>query len=322
MHVRNINLSEIDSQNRYCYHMDLDLPDLRRSIQMQGIQMPLWLIRSDKPVVVDGFRRFHMAQLLEISEIPVFLFDKNDLERLFLSALSLNFSMSKLSIIEKLKVLQISRNILGSSVNTMVMDILDLHFIQAADEILSFVGEMPSWLQGYFHRINISLKSLKKLTEYPPANYDYWLKIANSLNFKGTELIRMLEMIREICMRDQISTSELWDLLSMDRRIAKDMTPQQISLVIKKELYRARFPYLSQINHEIREKVNQLSKNHKGNLNVYWDQSLEDSSLKLNFTLNETAAIDNISSFLKNSQNREIITDIFYQMVHLPSNKK
>ena len=49
-------------------------------------------------------------------------------------------------------------------------------------------------------------------------------------------------------------------------------------------------------------RVNQLKKNHIGNLEVYWDRSLEDQFLKMNFTFNDIEAINNISSFIEKSQ--------------------
>ena len=322
MQIKHIPLSHIDSGNHYCYHMNLDLPELRQSIQMQGIQMPLWLIRSEKVKIVDGFRRFYMAQQLGIPVLPAILFDVNDIKRIYLSALSLNSSQDELSVIEKIMALKISRIMSNSNLNNQVLNILNLHFVQSIEEILNYYATMPSWMREYLHRIKISLKSLNRLLKYTPIEYECWLKMANDLNFKGTELIQLLEVIHEICRRDEISARELWKSLTMDSLLERRMTPQHLSSAIKKHLHQARFPYLSKINQVIEDKVNQLRKSYKVNMNIDWDRSLENGTLKFHFTLNESMAIEKIITFLQNSQNRRIISDIFVQMENLPSLKR
>jgi hypothetical protein len=318
MQIHNVQMSEIDSQKQFCYHLDFDSSDLHRSIKMHGIHIPLWLIQAEKPAIIDGFRRFYIAQQLKIAEIPVILFNVEDLERLFLSALSVNNSMNKLSAIEKIRAFQICHKFFHRSSQPAVMEILELYSIKESDEISTYVRELPYWLQEYLHRINISFKSLKRLIKYSPTEYASWYKGAEFLHFKGTELIQMLELIHEICVRDQIGAIELWNQLSMDQQLKKEMTSQQIALAVKGKLHKVRYPYLSQINLDINEEVRQLRKNHEGNMNVYWDHSLEDSSLKLVFILNEAGVIEKISSFFRNSPNRKIIADILYKMGKLP----
>jgi hypothetical protein len=317
-----IPISDIDDDYRYCYRMEMDVSDLRKSIQRVGIQLPLWLIQDKKLHIIDGFCRIQIARELQISKIPAIIYDVDEFDHIFLSALSLNSSIKKLSTIEKYKAIQISRKFLSASKNNEIMNILDFNFIPSVTKNMNSFADLPDWLLAYFHRMNISFKNLNRLSKYLVASYMNWFRMANFLTFKGSELVQIMETIHEICIRDQMSADVLWEALSMEQRIAEKMTPQQMSVAIKSLIFRTRYPRLSQINDNIKRKVNQLKRNHKGSMDIIWDRSLEDPILKFLFELKDPTVIDNILSFLKNTEIQNIIKEIFDQWNHYPSVEK
>ena len=88
-----VPISDIDDDYRYYYHMEMDISDLRKSIQRVGIQVPVWLIQDKKLYIIDGFRRMQIARELQIAEMPAIIYDVDEFDHIFLSALSLNSSI-------------------------------------------------------------------------------------------------------------------------------------------------------------------------------------------------------------------------------------
>jgi len=160
MKIQNIHISEIDPQNKFIYHVELLPPDLFRSIKMFGVKMPLWLIESDKPLIVDGYRRFYIGQELKLRELPAIIFKGNEFDRLFLSALSMNTTNGKLSAIEKLRVFHLSQKYLDHSLSAEILDILDLKFLPLEEDIIQFISNLPPWLEEHFHKIDLSVKNI------------------------------------------------------------------------------------------------------------------------------------------------------------------
>jgi hypothetical protein len=318
MQMQRIQLSEIDPQHHYCYHIDLELPELRKSLQLHGIQMPVWLIHRNGVKIIDGYRRIHLARILGISEIPVIFFNADDINTVFLSALSINSSQRVLSVIEKINALRITEDLSNSDAIPEVLNILNLHTNQTTPVIVDYVNSIPSWLKKYLHGINISIKVLSKLSRYSVRTFRPWLEMGSTLLLKPTELVQVLEYVEEICKRDKLSSDQLWNELSESSRLRESMTPQQKAYHIKNWLYEFRFPILSRINDDLREKVKKLRKGHQVNLNVSWDRSLENSELKLQFLLKGSNDLDNILEFLQNSGNRDLVLKIFQLMKQFP----
>lgn len=321
MKIQSVPISEIGSPPKFGYHIELIPLDLYRSIQKFGVKIPLWLIESDKLLIIDGHRRFQISRELKLRKLPAIVFKEDKFNQLFLSALSINMTNDKLSAIEKLRVFRLSQKYFDNPLTEEILDILDLKFLNLEEDIIQFINNLPVWLVEYLHNIDLSIKNIIKLILFPIPEYENWFKMAYSLNFKGNELLNLLEMIHEICQRDEIGADKSWSLLSVDSLMKESMNQSQISHRIKKKVYDTRYPILNKINRVIRDRSKILMKGSAGFLHVHWDESLEESRLELRFAVCRTEELDLLASFAGNTKNRQVIKEILTDMNFLSADK-
>jgi len=322
MKIQSILYSQVDMDNRMCYHVEQSPSELFHSVREFGVRTPLWIVELKKLVIVDGYRRFHIGQKLKLKEFPALIFKANQFERTFCSALSINTTNNKLSTIEKIKAVQLSERVLNHPLDEDILEILGLKYFPLEEEVLAFSKNIPPWLEEYFHRIELSFKNIKKIVRFTISEYESWLYIAKTLNFKGNELLNYLEMIREICLRDNLSAIQLWEKLSMPTLTGGDVNHAQISNKIKRILHDVRYPILGEMNKNIGNKIKQLIEAHKGYLQIDWDKSLEEGHLNLTCSIHSGQDLDGIISFTNNFGNRKVIEEILRDMKTLPPKKK
>jgi len=303
MKIQHVNIQRIKKPFYYCYHYELRDNSLLTSIKDQGILNPIWLVQKNGLHVIDGHRRWQAAKRIGFTKIPVYIYSGKDLDKTFISALHLNLTTGRFSVVEKLKILYLSWHLFGENIHRKVSQILELSNVPKIFEISSEIMSLPRWLQEYFHQMNISLKFLEKIIHYPLNRYRKWLKMAALLRLNGIELIQLLESLHDISLRDHIEVNRLWQLLKIDVFLSRDLTLSQKILHLKKTIYARRFPILHQINKNILDEISSFPKSFKNIFQISWDKNLEQSSIQISFRMK---LLDDLRNACEIISNREI----------------
>jgi hypothetical protein len=240
------------------------------------------------------------------------------LEKLFLSTLLLNISHSELSVIEKLKVVKITKGLGLKSLYNDTLEILQLSYITDVSEISAEVLNFPKNFQNYFHLKNVSIKNFQTMLRFPFSAYKKWFNLCVDLAFNFKDFLQYLSRIEEIALRDSQSPSELWDEFQIDTIIQSSMTPQQKLQKIKKRIDMHRYPTLNNINDNLEKIAKQLIKDMGDKLAVIWDPTLENSVLSLNLNLKETTDLSDIKYFFNNKKNQKLIIELLEKINQIP----
>jgi ParB/RepB/Spo0J family partition protein len=285
MRIQHINIQRIKKPFSYCYHYELKDTILLTSIKDQGILNPIWLVRKNGLLVIDGHRRWRAAKSIGLTKIPVYLHSRSELSRSFISALYLNLTTGKLSMVEKLKILYLSWHLFDENTFRKASQILELSNVPNIFEISFKIISSPRWLQEYVHQANMSLKFIEKIVLYPLNRYRKWLEMAALLQLNGIELIQLLQSVHDISVRDRIEVDRLWQLLKIDVFLSSDFTLSQKIQHIKKTIDERRFPILHQINKNILEEISSFPKSFKNMFQISWDRNLEQPGIQISFRM-------------------------------------
>jgi hypothetical protein len=318
MEIISVEINQIADNYSYSYHFDKFSSELTRSIQNDGILMPLWLLEGEKYQLLDGHRRLLVANELGFSDVPAIVYPTESLENSFLSILFLNISHSELSVIEKLKVIKIIKELGSNSLYNDALQILQFSYITDVPNISAEVLNFPENFQNYFHLKNVSIKNLQTMLRYPFSAYKQWFTLCIDLAFNFKDFLQYLSRIEEISHRDSQSPSELWDEIQIDTILRSSMTPQQKLQKVKKRIDVHRFPTLNKINNNLEKISKSLSKDLGDKLVVTWDPTLENSGLSLNLNLKETTDLSAIKSFFNNRKKDKLIIELLEKINQIP----
>jgi len=276
-----IDIKEIIVNKKYSYHVDLDVPVLIQSVKSVGIVQPLWCIPGKKFLIIDGHRRYIAAKQACLKQLPIFSFEPVELEEIFLKALHTHLTTQGLSIVEKLKALKIALDSFTENALEEVKNLLGFNHIPGVEFLAKTIHQLPDWMITYFHGIEVSLRMLSRLLKYSFDEYQPWFHLATNLHFKGPELMTLLEQVRDIGLRDQISAKDLFIKLEMDQLLKSPFTPQQKSQKVKNIVKSFRMP----VYHHIEKRLQNISQNVKkqipGPIQISWDKSLENPGIML-----------------------------------------
>ena len=189
MEIISVELNQIADNYLYSYHLDKFAPELARSIQNNGILMPLWLLQDKKYQLLDGHRRLMVATKLGFANVPAIIYPMQSLEDLFLSILILNISHSELSVIEKLRVVEIIKEFGIKFLYNDTLKILGLSHIADVNKISAEVLNFPKNFQNYFHKKNVSIRNLQTMLRYSFAAYTKWFTVCVDLAFNFRDLL-------------------------------------------------------------------------------------------------------------------------------------
>jgi hypothetical protein len=320
MKIQHIAIQRIKKPFLYCYHYELRNDVLQKSVNERGIINPLWLVEKRGFHIIDGHRRWQAAKSARISQIPVYIFSESDLIKTFISALHLNLTASNLSMVERLKTVCLAQRYFDESTFNQVSRILELSNFPNFFEISSKIMSLPIWLQSYFHQLNLSLKYIDKIIQYPITHYRQWIKMATVLRFNGMELIQLLENVHDISLQNQIEIYKLWDLLDIDVFLSSDFTVPQKIQHIKKTIEKKRFPILHQINKNIQENINSFPKSFRKFFQISWDKNLEQSGIVISFQMKITNDLRRAASLMSKKEIQGKLHELVKQMEKYPQN--
>lgn len=318
-----IAFRDIEHSPPYAYRVVSADEQMQKSIQQHGVLQPVWVAkRGDKFLLIDGFRRFRVAQKLGLGEIPARVFPEDELENVFAAALHLNLLGTGLSLIEKLRAYQMSFSFRNKNLVQQISDFLGFSKIPHIEQIAVDVTGQPEWLQTYFHRQNFQLRILNRLRANLLPEYEMWFSMATQLNLNGQELATLLEQVQDICLGERVTPAELWQQIGLEKILREKWTPQQKARKIKRRVKEKRFPILTHIESEIKEAARQIEKPFAGNMQVSWDQSLERPGLAFHLHLPEEKSVVAMWEALADKKLGEQIVSLLKKMNQLPEDMK
>ncbi len=319
--LREVPVSNLVNLNRFCYHRELEPAALQRSVRELGILQPVWLVRrSDELQVIDGYRRIRIAHQLGIREIPAREYSREEAPQLFLQALHLNVLSGGLSLPEKLRAYQIGVHHWpqDTPLHQQIRRILELDFLPNLEDLARQVEQLPDWLVAYFHSSGIQLKMMRKVLQFPPAEYEDWLRAALRVRLKPAELVTLLEQVRDVCSRQEVSPRELWHSLKGTELLQGESTVQQKARQLKQRVEEARYPILHHIRARLEQETRQLTRTFSGRLNINWDRNLERPGVRLELHIENAEDVEHLLPHCAGSAFRQQIRKLLKTMTTLP----
>lgn len=259
--IEMIRSDEIDSQDRL---FAVSLPwvsvdRLIRSIRKAGILSPLHVQRTQhgKFRIIMGFRRYQVSRKLEIQEVPCFVRDQEDELTLFVEALEDNLVTRPLHLLEKAHALLALRHRFGVSDQVLLEDFMARLDIRANRFNLRRyldLARLPESLQQSLLD-PLEPEVALELASWNTQEQDFFLRITSKFRLgknKQKQLIAVLDELRTL-EEPMRSTRGAGDLEAIWHRsgaakIEQDerLPPSERFAKAFKELYRLRFPHLSQ----------------------------------------------------------------------------
>lgn len=302
MIIKQINCSQIQKVNQYKYHFNSVDQFLIESIKEHGVLFPLWLVKKNGYIIIDGHRRYLAAVLNNLGKVPAIVFPEKKLKDAYLKGLHINFFKGDLSLIEKFKACEIAEAHLSEDVVEKIMALFKFQQIVGIRKMMKMVKSIPLWFQEYLHTNNFQLKILRKLMQFPFSKYENWFIIAVRLKINGSNLISILDKVYDILSRDQIEMEKLWNNLQIDRVLEKKGTEQQKLLRIKINLEAKRFPMLNEINHVMHQYKLKIEKEFGEDFKISWDNSLEQPGVVLKISLSDVNIFEEYSKKLQDEK--------------------
>ncbi len=316
--IQQIRCSDISEDKPYFYHFYIYDKFLSESIKMQGILKPLWLIENNDMIIIDGYRRFCAACENNMTTIPAVIFNRDRLEKTFLWGLHVNLIGKKLSLLEKLRAYQIAVTNFSEETIKMVSELLELQRIPDIGNTAKKVLASPGWFQEYLHKHEMHLKIIRKLNRYSEKEYQDWFKMAVNLNFKGWELITLLEKIEDVLIRDEVDAGHLWRVLKMDHILRTDWTSLQKVRHIKARVDEIRYPIMNKIEKRMSLYKSELEKRFSGHVKIDWDRSFEKPEIMVNIQISSASMADKIFEKIGNEDTLKALKKIILAMDELP----
>ena len=321
MEIRLFPVSKLEKKPMYNYHYGTYSLTLLKSVREQGILSPVWIVNQGGGYILDGHRRRKILNQSGLQTIPAILVREKDLQNAFISALNVNITQASLSLLEKLKAFWISKNCFSAGTTKKVSEILELDYIPRTLTIADWIFQAPAWLQNYVHKAKFSLKQLEKIQRYDRSDYVTWLKLSYQLSLNGFELIRILESIKDISQRQNLSVSDLWNLLNVNDLIEGNLTIPLKANHLKMRIEEKRSPLQHEINRKMANYKKKFPKSFLRHFEIDWDQNLEKQGIKVSFKIMDNSEIDESVKQLNDKNIRKKINSLVALMNQIPDKK-
>ncbi|MBN2365761.1 MAG: hypothetical protein JXL67_06315 [Calditrichaeota bacterium] len=162
------------------------------------------------------------------------------------------------------------------------------------------------------------MKQLNRLIHYSLSDYYSWYTAADSLNLNGSELLKALEEVMDISLRDNISPENIAEILDIGRLVAGQLSSHQKSNRFKKRIEILRYPILNQINQKIVEYLKNFSDEFREIFRVDWDRSLEEPGISFQFRIKDAEDIQKNNNMLMKPEIQQQIMNLMNVIKNIP----
>ena len=233
--IKDINIE--DDSFRMTFSPDLNR--LKSSMEEVGLLNPVILRGKDRFQIVTGYRRILVAQILKWEKIKARIFIPDELS--FEEGFKLNFyenlGTRDFNLIESAMAVSGFINRCKKEKELVQKKILPLLGFQSGSKILqqllSLIRLVDEWKMLVVKK-EISLPNAAKVSSFTPKDQRILFKAVSDLKLGENKLRQCLEMIDEICRRDEISFEQLFTS-SPFTQLAQD---EKLNITEKTELFR------------------------------------------------------------------------------------
>ncbi|UCD72387.1 MAG: ParB N-terminal domain-containing protein [Syntrophobacterales bacterium] len=261
--LRKIGIDAVDSRDHFfCMTFHPNLEGLRRSIEHVGLLQPI-IVREKSQgsgyQVISGFKRLTVCEQLGLEEIEIFSYRETELgdpEGLNL-ALHENLTTRGLNLIEKSMVLNKLIHRFGLSEESITGDYMPLLGLQPNIKILGKVSQLVQLraeIKRYIVEEKVSLENAAQLLEFPPEDQAEIGRLVSKLKLGENKLKEVLTFLREISLRDGLTVREL--IQGEVEAIASDSSLSKVQSThrVRRRLREMRFPQLTELERDFRER--------------------------------------------------------------------
>ena len=265
--LRKIGIDAIDSRDHtfsMSFHPHLEA--LRGSISHVGLLQPIIVrekSRGSGYQVISGFKRLTVCEQLGLREVEAFSFGKSDLDDLegFRMGLFENLAIRSLNLIEKSMVIDKLIRQFGLSKESVTRDYMSMLGLQSSLKIMvkvSQLAQLRAEIKRYIVEEGVSLENAIRLLEFSPEDQAEIARLVSKLKLGENKLKEVLTFLREISLRDGIGVREI--VRGEIGRVASDMALSKVQKAhrVRRGLREMRYPQLTQLEEDFREKLKGL----------------------------------------------------------------
>lgn len=314
MKIKSIHPREILPDFSFCFmsekgvYSESDLAGIEQAIKLSGIRTPLFVIQQPSGYqLLEGFKRYTIAQRLEMDSIPVQIVSHDSMPEAFYQVIVDQLAGAGFNLVQKSRILSIASEWRGDHPD-LYGDILHLLEIPNHQErmaqvlnILDFHPELKSYIEKY----DLSLKQIQPFFLLSQEEQSLAAELGFSLQIRGVELIQIIEWAGDIAKRDDVTMPEVFDQIKIQKLYQDDTSRNDKINQLKKRLLQIRYPKLTELNETFQDLHKQL--NLPAQLKISWDKYYESQGLQLNGQIRNRRDFEAIRKFFADKNTGNII---------------
>jgi ParB-like chromosome segregation protein Spo0J len=254
----------IEDPGPFCMSFGFDLDPLIRSIREFGlINVPIVVKKGKGRVgVVSGYRRILALKHLQVEKVPCRDVSDSGLSTLQLLLLNLhdNRVTRIFNDVEKAMILtRLVPHVPRQEIIKEYLPLLDLPSRESTLELFLNIDGLPHFGKEQLAKGALSVRAIRALLEVEPGLRAELLKRILNLKLTFNQQVKFIEMTVDICLRDHINTSELFNQTPFTGIMENEKLnfPQKAKAFL--ELLRSiRFPSLTHSEKSFRKSISAL----------------------------------------------------------------
>lgn len=307
--IEYLKLSNISDDKKFNLNPYSGIDTLKQSISAIGILYPLLVWKcEDEIILVDGFKRFQIAKNSNYNELPfiMLLSDYTLTDIIKIRYYNLRHGNVDLNALQKISIFKIVEecDISKEEISNWVK-ILNLSNLDKLPQLLNW----PDIAQEYVYIYNVSIKQLRFYLGFDTETIIAIFSFAKLLSIRIVELNRIVEMISEIALNDDLS---ILSILKDDNitSITNDdqLNRNQKVLKLKNVLFVRRYPAISEYKKRLNDQLRKLS--FEENTQIHYDPSFEKAEIILSSTIRNVSDLNKLVSSYSNKSNIESLQNI------------
>ena len=299
-----IKLINIAADNKFNFNRCLNLDQLKDSLDSVGFIYPLIGWRYNTSILlIDGFKRFHLAKTWSLAELPFILLphEYSMLDVIKFRYYNIKHENSELNALQKVSIYSLLKT---TKLSKIKLDewIRKLNLIH--EEKLLGLMNWPKVAKKYIYDYNVSLKQVRCFINHDSKTVQEIFSIGVSLNIRIVELTKIYELVSEIALNEDTTIISVLNKKSIAAILNnKHINRNQKIVQLKKILYEWRYPIISKYQHELANLLKTLS--FKNNTHISFDNSFEKPEIVLSVKLQNEKDLRDLISTISNKTNIE-----------------
>jgi ParB/Sulfiredoxin domain len=304
-----------ESPGPYTMSYGFNLDVLCDSIGKVGLINPPLVARNQEGFldIVSGYRRILALKALgkrEVFCLDVTVVLPSSLKR-FLAAFYENLATRKFNDMEKALILyKLQSHVRKKEILASFMPLLSLPSHEGTLKFYLKLLDLEGSLQGAISRAEISIKVAKALVEMEKGSRQVLFNWMGILKFNVNQQVKFLEYIQEICMREDLTPSELLSEESFLKAVENPRlnNPQKAKAVLEGLRVR-RFPRLAEAQQAVESAVSGISL--PPETSIHYDPYLENPCYQLEIKFKQGRDLKNAINQLHASRELETIPELW-----------